>query len=112
MKRIIYFLVATMVLTSCGSSKKMLEKGNYDAAIQRSVRELRKKPDDAKEAAVLDEAYRRINERDSERVRFLERENNPNNYEEIFSKGLLLFQRRQCEEHLPSRQRFSRRYWR
>lgn len=85
MKRIIYFLVATMILTSCGSSKKMLQKGNYDAAIQRSVRQIRKKPDDAKEAAVLDEAYRRINEMDNERVRFLEREDNPNNYDEVFA---------------------------
>jgi hypothetical protein len=85
MKRIIYFLVATMILTSCSSSKKMLERGNYDAAIQRSVRQLRKKPNDAKEAAVLDEAYRRINDMDSERVRFLEREDNPNNYDEVFA---------------------------
>lgn len=85
MKRIMYFLVATMILTSCGSSKKMLQKGNYDAAIQRSVRQIRKKPNDAKEAAVLDEAYRRINEMDNERVRFLEREDNPNNYDEVFA---------------------------
>jgi len=85
MKRIIYFLVAIMFLTSCGSSKKMLQRGNYDAAIQRSVRQLRKSPDDAKEAANLDEAYRRINEMDNERARFLERENNPNNYDEVFA---------------------------
>jgi len=85
MKKIIYFLLAGMILTSCGSSKKMLQKGNYDAAIQKSVKQLRKKPDDAKEAATLDEAYRRVNQLDRERVKFLEREDNPGNYDEIFS---------------------------
>jgi hypothetical protein len=63
----------------------MLQKGNYDAAIQKSVRQLRKNKNDAKEAANLDEAYRRINEMDSERVRFLEREDNPDNYDEVFA---------------------------
>ena len=85
MKQIIYFLLAAMILSSCGSSKKALQKGNYDAAIQKSVRQLRKKSDDAKEAANLDDAYRRINEIDRERVRFLEREDNPNNYDEVFA---------------------------
>ena len=85
MKRIIYYLVAVMIMTSCGSSKKMLQKGNYDAAIQKSVKQLRKNPNDAKEAAYLDEAYKRINEMDSERVRFLEKEDNPNNYDEVFA---------------------------
>ena len=85
MKRVIYYLVAVMIMTSCGSSKKMLEKGNYDAAIQKSVKQMRKNPNDSKEAANLDEAYRRINEMDSERVRFLEREDNPNNYDEVFA---------------------------
>jgi hypothetical protein len=85
MKQVIYFLLAAMILSSCGSSKKALQKGNYDAAIQKSVRQLRKKSDDAKEAANLDDAYRRINEIDRERVRFLEREDNPNNYDEVFA---------------------------
>ena len=85
MKRIIYFLVAAMILTSCGSSKKMMQKGNYDAAIQKSVKQLRKKPDSPKEAEILDRAYKLANEQDMERVRFLEREDNPNNYDEVFA---------------------------
>ena len=85
MKRIVYFLITALILTSCGSSKKMLEKGNYDAAIQRAVKNIRKKPDSPKDIETLDQAYRIANERDQERVTFLERENNPNNYEEVFS---------------------------
>ncbi len=63
----------------------MLEKGNYDAAIQRAVRNIRKKPDSPKDIETLVQAYRIANERDQERVTFLEREDNPDNYEEVFS---------------------------
>ncbi len=85
MKRIVYFLITALILSSCGSSKKMLEKGNYDAAIQRAVKKIRKDPDSPKDIQALDRAYKIANEQNLERVTFLEREDNPNNYEEIFS---------------------------
>ena len=85
MKRIVYFLITALILSSCGSSKKMLEKGNYDAAIQKAVKKIRKDPDSPKDIEALDRAYRIANERDLERVTFLEREDNPNNYDEVFA---------------------------
>jgi hypothetical protein len=85
MRRIAYLLITALILSSCGSSKKMLEKGNYDAAIQKAVRQIRKNPDSPKDIEALDRAYRIANEQDMERVTFLERENNPNNYEEVFA---------------------------
>ena len=43
MKRIVPFIfILTILLSGCGSSKKQLEKGNYDAAIQKAVKQLRK----------------------------------------------------------------------
>ena len=85
MRRIIYFLIAALILTSCGGSKKMLEKGNYDAAIQKAVKKIRKDPDSPKDIEALDRAYKIVNEQDIERVTFLEREDNPDNYEEVFA---------------------------
>ncbi len=85
MRRIVYFLVMALILSSCGSSKKMLEKGNYDAAINSAVKKLRKDPDNEKNIEALDKAYKIANQQDQERVTFLEREDNPNNYEEVFS---------------------------
>jgi len=85
MKHIVYFLITALILSSCGSSKKMIEKGNYDAAIQRAVKKIRKNPDSPKDIEVLDQAFRVTNQRDLERVTFLEREDNPNNYEEVFA---------------------------
>ena len=85
MRRIVYLLFTALILTSCGSSKKMLEKGNYDAAIQKAVKQIRKNPDSPKDIEALDRAYKIANQQDQERVTFLEREDNPNNYEEVFS---------------------------
>ncbi len=45
MKRIVPFIfILTIIMSGCGSSKKQLQKGNYDAAIQKSVKQLRKIP--------------------------------------------------------------------
>ncbi len=85
MRRIVYFLIAALILSSCGSSKKMLERGNYDAAIQRAVKKIRKNPDSPKDIETLDRAYKIANEQDQERVTFLEREDNPGNYDEVFA---------------------------
>ena len=84
MKRITYLLILALILTSCTSSKKMMEKGNYDGAIYKSVKELRKNPENAKQADILDRCYKIANERDNERIKFLKRENNPNNWDEVF----------------------------
>jgi len=85
MKKVVsvLFILAT-ILSGCGSSKKQLEKGNYDAAIDRAVRQLRKDPRDAKQIATLDRSYKIINEQDNERIRFLKMENRPENWDEIY----------------------------
>ena len=85
MKRLIPFIfILTILLAGCGSSKKQLEKGNYDAAIQKAVKQLRKDPSDAKEIDILSQAYKVANEQDNERVRFLKTEGKPNNWDEIY----------------------------
>lgn len=84
MKKIAYFLTLILILSSCSSSRKLMEKGYYDAAINKSVKELRKNPNSAKQADILDRCYKIANERDNERIKFLKRENNPNNWDEVF----------------------------
>lgn len=74
----------TIILAGCGSSKKQLEKGNYDAAIDKAVRELRRDPDDEKQIAILSQSYKVVNDLDNERVRFLKMEGRPNNWDEIY----------------------------
>jgi hypothetical protein len=85
MKRIVPFIfILTTILSGCGSSKKQLEKGNYDAAIQKAVKQLRKDPTDVKQIDILSQAYKVANDQDNERVRFLKMEGKPNNWDEIY----------------------------
>lgn len=85
MKRIVsLFFIITLLLSGCGSSKKQLQKGNYDAAIDKAVKQLRKDPKDEKQLAILTQSYKVANEQDQERIRFLKMENKPSNWDEIY----------------------------
>ncbi len=85
MRRIVpFFFILTFLLGSCGSSKKQLQKGNYDAAIAKAVKQLRKDPGDTKQIDILSQSYRVANDQDNERVRFLKMENKPGNWDEIY----------------------------
>ena len=84
MKRIIYLLVITLIFAGCASSKKLASRGQYDAAINKAVKQLRKNPGKEKEAIILDNSYKIANERDMERIKFLKQEGNPDNWDEVF----------------------------
>lgn len=85
MRRIVPFIIAlTILFSGCGSSKKQLEKGNYDAAIQKAVKQLRKDKSDAKQIDILEQAYKVANEQDNERVRMLKMEAKANNWDQIY----------------------------
>jgi hypothetical protein len=85
MKRLISCLsILVLILSGCGSSKKQLERGNYDAAIDKAVKQLRKDPRDTKQIAILDRSYNIVNEQDNERIRFLKLEAKPANWDEIY----------------------------
>ena len=85
MKRIVSVIfILTIVLAGCGSSKKQFEKGNYDEAIGKAVKQLLKDPVDAQEIAILDRSYKIANDQDNERLRFLRLEAKPSGWEEIY----------------------------
>ena len=85
MKKIVPFIILlTVILSGCGSAKKQLERGNYDAAIDKAVKQLRKDPSDAKEIEILQRSFTVANDRDNERIRFLKMEGKPNNWDEIY----------------------------
>jgi hypothetical protein len=85
MKRIVPFIfILTIILSGCGSSKKQLQKGNYDAAIDKAVKQLRRNPTDVRQIEILDRSYNVANDQDNERIRFLKMEGRPNNWDEIY----------------------------
>ncbi len=85
MKRILpVVIILIIILAGCSSSKKQLQKGNYDAAIAKAVKQLRKDPADVKQIDILERSYKVANDQDNERIRFLKMEGKPNNWDEIY----------------------------
>jgi hypothetical protein len=85
MKKIVSVsIVLILILSACVSSKKQLEKGNYEAALDKAVRQLRKDSRDTKQISILDKSFRTLNEQDNERVRYLKLEEKPANWDEIY----------------------------
>ncbi len=85
MKKILPILISILVLSSCASNTKLMQIGNYDKVIHKTTKKLMKKPN-AKFAMEMDRAYRLANERDLERITYLQREDNPDFYEEVMSR--------------------------
>ena len=79
---LIFFLA--VLLSGCSSSKKQLQKGNYDAAIDKAVKQLRKDPGDAKQIDILTQSYRIANDQDNERIRLLKTEGRADGWDEIY----------------------------
>jgi hypothetical protein len=76
--------VSALLLAGCGSSKKQLEIGNYDAAINKAVIELRKNPKSSKDIETLERAMDIALEQDNERIRLLKIEGRSNAWDELY----------------------------
>jgi hypothetical protein len=76
-------ILALLFVTGCSSPEKLLQKGNYDALIEKSVKNLIKKPGSEEDANNLDKAYKLANDRDLDRVKYLKMEGNPNTWDEM-----------------------------
>ena len=76
--------VSALLLAGCGSAKKQLESGNYDAAINKAVTELRKNPKSSKDIETLERAMDIALEQDNERIRFLKVEGRANAWDDIY----------------------------
>jgi hypothetical protein len=92
----------TFILAGCGSSKKQLAKGNYDVAIDKAVKDLRRNANDQKQVATLESAYKVANDQDNERIRFLKMEGKPSNWDEIYLIYKRLYDRQALVRTVPS----------
>lgn len=102
MRYIGLLLILCFIFSACTSSKKLLEKGRYDEAIEKSVKALRKDPGDSDELRVLKEAYRKANTYDLDQISFLENEGRDENWVEIYNLYTALDARQDWIKSLPS----------
>lgn len=85
------FIFLTLIMVSCSGVKrgqKALNSGNYDHAIELAINRLQKGKDkkaDQEQIVILEDAFKKIAERDLKRIDFLKRENNPANAREIYN---------------------------
>ena len=83
-KTLTILFAAALLMSGCGSSKKYVESGNYDAAINKAVAELRKKPDSEKDILSLERAMNIVTDQDNERIRYLKIEGKANAWDELY----------------------------
>jgi hypothetical protein len=95
MKRIFAFIIITTLFAACKSSSKLMQNGDYDEAINKSIKKLKRDKDDNDEVLTLEQAYSKANERDKERIAFLKKEGKPENWDQIFSTYARINQRQQ-----------------
>lgn len=94
------FFILILVL-SCASPKKLLIKGQYDAAIVKAAKKIKKNPSKIKHIDVFTEAYRLANQQNLDRIEYLKKEGNPANYKEIYSLYERLKWRQDIAKSLP-----------
>ena len=90
MKKGILLILTSILFIACSSSKsaeKNLYSGNYDQAINTSIKKLRankNKKNSPSYITTLKEAFQKAEARDLNKVSYLEEENNPAIYESIY----------------------------
>ena len=83
MKKIILFVFLVSLIGACVSSRKHLDRGEYDAAISKAIKKIVRKRTREKEILVLEQAYKKANDKDKESVLFLKKEGTPENWKNI-----------------------------
>jgi hypothetical protein len=100
MKKITLIIAFFTLLASCGvkQTQNNLASGNYDAAIDIAVSNLRSNKDKKGKqdyVYLLEEAFAKAKERDLGTISFLIKENNPSNLEKIYNTYLALNDRQE-----------------
>jgi len=100
MKKITIIIAFFVMLSSCGvkQTQNNLASGNYDAAIDIALSNLRSNKDKKGKQDyiyLLEEAFAKAKERDLNTISFLSKENNPSNLEKIYNTYLALNDRQE-----------------
>jgi len=77
-------IIVFFSLTACITSKKYFQRGEYDKAVIKSIKNIQKNRRLDKEIPVLINAYPKANFKDEERIKFLKSQGTPDIWDEVF----------------------------
>lgn len=102
MKNLLPLFVILSVLIGCSSSSKQLEKGDYDAAMEKSAKKINRDPGKFEEVDVFNDAYRMAYLKDHEQVMRLKKAGNPANWVKVYNLYKHMNKRQELAQSLPS----------
>ena len=76
--------ISLVLLGGCKAAEKQLRQGDFDQAIAISVKKLQNNPEKEKYIIVLEDAFRRANERDLAYIKTLHLDGQPDRWEKIY----------------------------
>jgi hypothetical protein len=102
MKRILPFVIIALLFTACTSSIKQLEQGDYDAALQKSSRKIKRNPGkNFDEVVIFNDAYNMATQRDNKAILRLKTKGDPSLWAKIYQIYLKMDTRQNLAISLP-----------
>lgn len=101
-KLLLILPLCILLLSGCKSAARYLELGDYDKAIDKTIKVLKKKPTKESAFIILEKAYKEANNTDIHHINELKKSGDPSLWEEIYYTYLNLENRDQKILHLES----------
>ena len=101
MRKILLFLIIAVLFTACKSSSKQLELGDYDKAIEKSAKKIKRSPGKFEEVDVFNEAFRMAKTRDEATIIRLKKKGDPALWAKIYQTYLIMNKRHNLAISLP-----------
>lgn len=101
MKKLIAVFISALFLLACASSSKELETGDYDSAMKKSAKKIKRNPSKFEEVDIFQDAYRMANKRDNAEITRLKQQGNPANWAKIYSLYMKLKSHQDLALSLP-----------
>ncbi len=84
-KPILFSLAIVVLLSGCMTPQKALNTGNYDVAIHKTVKKLKKNPARNKDIVVLERAFQQAQQNDFDKIAFMQKEGSPDRWDDIYA---------------------------
>ncbi len=77
-------LLIAIIFSGCVSSERLLEKGDYDAAFEKSLKKIQRNPDKTGEFSILKKAYTFAQRSDSDKIEEYRKSGQPNIWGNVY----------------------------